>query len=236
MKSPRRATPGLHHCRQREEVMTVSRLLRHCRRVRCPRRSRSARGCARRCSDAVEHQRHYRDPRLGTDLARLHAELRDGPGRRLRRRQRNRPRLSALSRHATRQSVGLERCCGRDCCVPRSRGRRSFLSDGRAREPGDAVRCRARCDSRRAREGRRDRRRRSSRQRDARRPNERRPQSHHAVPIRVRHHPGRLARVAAAHCTRPNTLGGKREAVPRAERRDAPHQGPEQAHEQGVCP
>ena len=53
--------------------------------------------------------------------------------------------------------------------VPRSRSRRSLLSNGRAGEPGNAVRRRTRCGSRRAREGWRDRRGRSSRERHARR-------------------------------------------------------------------
>ena len=102
---------------------------------RCAPRSWSARGRPRRCRDAVEHQRQYRDLRLGTDRARLHAELRDGPGRRLRRCQRNRRRLSAVPRQAARQSMGLRRRCGCNRRISGSHGRRSRLSDGRAREP-----------------------------------------------------------------------------------------------------
>ena len=88
--------------------------------------------------------------------------------------------------------------------------------------------------SRRAGEGRAGSRSAKRRRRDARGPGERRPQPDVAVPVRLRHDPGRVARVAAAFGARSDTVGRQRDAVPGPERRDAPHARAERAHEQRV--
>ena len=181
------------------------------RRRRRARRLRGrAHGGARRCGHRWNINASTAIFAAGPDRARFDAELRDGPWRRLRRRQRNRRQPSAVSRHAARRSGDSKGGRCRDRRVPRSRRRCSVLSDGRAGDPAaqyDAALAASR--------GRRED---AAGSPPAKRPPPRcSPRERttaaiprHAVPVRVRHRRGRLARVAAAHGARPDTLGRQR--------------------------
>ena len=111
-----------------------------------------------------------------TDRTRLDAELRDGPRRRLRRRQRDRRRLRAVPRPARR-----ERGASKDAAVATAAYRVLVAVVPPAQTAAlatlaGAVRRSARRGARRAGEGRRDRRRGGRRRRDARRARRRRAQ------------------------------------------------------------
>ena len=141
------------------------------------------------------------------DRAFVGAQLRDGARRGLRRRQRHRRRLQAVSGQAGSEPVGLDGRRGRDRGVPRAPRGRPGNPDRGTCDARCAVHRRTRGGARRAREGRRDRRRRSSGSCHARGTHERRPQSDDAVPVRLRHHARRVARDAAADDARARRRG-----------------------------
>ena len=146
--SPRGATPGLHHAANGRSRHAVSCLMRHCRRFAAL-VALGAPAVAR--ADAVTQWNINANAAIFASKPTSHAST-----------------LSfAMVQGAVYDAVNgidggyqpylvsrrpirwySQGCCGRDCGVPRSRRRRSVLSDGRAREPRGAVRRLARCDSR----------------------------------------------------------------------------------------
>ena len=195
---------------------------------RCGRCSRGAGACARRCRDRLERDRADRDRRDGRPVAAGGgSELRDGAGCRLRRGERDRRAVPAVSRAAGRKSVGLQGSCDRGGCVQRaqgvvpraSRGAEDDLRQLRRRSIGYARRV----------EGRRHRRRRGHGGRDAGGAAERRSQPAGPVPVLLRDPARGVAPGASAgprpgnRRDRPGALGERRAAVHRPGRDDAPH-------------
>ena len=189
--------------------------------------SGSSRAVHQQRSDRLERDRGVRG--RGPARTRAAAQLGDGAGRCLRRRQRDRRRPPTLSSRRPRPIRRIPRRrprrpppTGRSSACSRRNRRRSQplyaaslagVPDGPAKAGGVEVGEAQRSD-------------------DARDARERRPRR--TVHVRLRHDPRRLAADAAQLRARPRAMGRQRAPVPGPERGDAAHRRPKRAHERGL--